>query len=63
MTEKKIINLLEQTLTTSLDILEPIKISQADIKDIEYLYREIGKSLDRNLGTNIGPSRFTVGQI
>lgn len=63
MTEKKIINLLEQTLTTSLDILEPIKISQADIKDIEYLYREIGKSLDRSLGTNIGPSRFTVGQI
>ncbi|MDK9420331.1 hypothetical protein PO857_001117 [Pectobacterium carotovorum] len=58
MIEKEIINLLGKTLSQTLDVIEPIKLSENDRHEIESLYKQLGKALDRSLGTNISPKGF-----
>ncbi|KHS99954.1 MULTISPECIES: hypothetical protein [Pectobacterium] len=62
MIEKEIINLLDKTLSKTLDVIEPIKLSENDRHEVESLYKQLGKALDRSLGTNISPKGF-VGNI
>ncbi|WP_409161212.1 hypothetical protein [Pectobacterium sp. B2J-2] len=62
MIEKEIINLLDKTLSQTLDVIEPIKLSENDRHEIESLYKQLGKAFDRSLGTNISPKGF-VGNI
>lgn len=58
MIEKEIINLLDKTLSQTLDVIEPIKLSENDRHEIESLYKQLGKALDRSLGTNISSKGF-----
>lgn len=59
MDAQAVISQLEKTLNTTLDIIEPINLSAKDIQEIEYLYKQLGKMLDKKLNSRVGGTGLT----
>lgn len=59
MDAQAVISQLEKTLNKTLDIIEPINPSAKDIQEIEYLYKQLGKMLDKKLNTRVGGTGLT----
>lgn len=59
MDAQAVISQLEKAINTTLDIIEPINPSAKDIQEIEYLYKQLGKMLDKKLNARVGGTGLT----